>query len=128
MEYLILALACIQSVLEASIVLELLKDACLRIFSPNSLILYLNLIVSALVNQPLVLIVANLALFASLKLLPRLLFNHSGIRIQVLTLKSDLFELLGKASLFLSFLSLLGLNLAVHFQEAFLSRSLGLCS
>ena len=115
-KHLVLTLARIESVLVAAVVLQLLKDAGLGVFGPHCLVFHLDLIVRALVDQPLVLIVANLSLFASLKLPPGLLFNHSGVRIQILALKPDLFELLSKSSLFFSLLFFLLFDLAVHFE------------
>ena len=126
MEHLVLALASIEPVLVAAVVLELLEDAGLVVVGPHSLILHLDLVVGALVNQPLVLIVANLSLFASLELLPGLLFHHGGVCIQILTLQPDFFELLGKSRFLFSLLLLLLFDLAMYFQKAFLLRSLSL--
>ena len=126
MEHLVLALASIEPVLVAAVVLELLEDAGLVVVGPHSLILHLDLVVGALVNQPLVLIVANLSLFACLELLPGLLFHHGGVRIQILTLQPDFFELLGKSRFLFSLLLLLLFDLAMYFQKTFLPGSLSL--
>ena len=126
MEHLVLALASIEPVLVAAVVLELLEDAGLVVVGPHSLILHLDLVVGALVNQPLVLIVANLSLFASLKLLPGLLFHHGGVSIQILTLQPDFFELLCKSRFLFSLLLLLLFDLAMYFQKTFLPGSLSL--
>lgn len=88
----------------------------------------MNLIELALINESVVLIVADLTLLASLKLLPCLLLNHGRVGIQVLPLQADFLELLGQASLLFTLLFLLGLDLAMHLKKAFLSSSLSLSS
>ena len=81
----------------------------------------MDLVDTALVDQSIILVVTDLALFASLKLLPGLFLNHRCICIQVLPLQSDLLQLLGKTSFLFSLLLLLVLDLAVHLEKALLA-------
>ena len=127
-EDLILALPRAESVLVAPVVLELVHDRGLGVVGSHALILDMDLVDSALLDQSPVLFVAQHALLTSLKLLPGLLFNHGSVGVQVLSLQADLFKLLSKTSLFLSLLLLLGLNLSVHLQETLLSGGLRLGS
>ena len=85
----------------------------------------LDLVETALIDKPLVLVIADLAFFTSLKLLPGLLFDHGGVGIEVLTLKSDFLQLLSETSLFRSLRHLLLLNLAMSFEQTFLTSCFG---
>ena len=85
----------------------------------------LDLVETALIDKPLVLVIADLAFFTSLKLLPGLLFDHGGVGIEVLTLKSDFLQLLSETSLFCSLRRLLLLNLAMSFEQTFLTSCFG---
>jgi hypothetical protein len=99
----------------------------LIVVSSHTLIFDVDLIGLALVDQSVILVVTNLTLFTRFKLLPGLLLDHSCVSIEVLPLKADLLELLCKASLFLTFLFLLGFNLAVSLKKSLLARCQGLC-
>jgi len=83
-----------------------------------------DLVDSALRDQPVVLIVTNLALFSCFQLPPGLLLNHCGISIQVLPLQSNLFKFLGQAGVFLSLLLLFVFNLSMRLLETFLASCL----
>ena len=82
----VLSLTRVESVRVAMVVLKLLEHASLGILSSDGLVLHVDLIDLALLDQPLILIVTDLSLFACLELLPCLLFDHSGIRIEILPL------------------------------------------
>ena len=103
------------------VVLELIHDGGFGVLGAYTLILHVDLVDTALIDQPIVLVVTDLALFASLKLLPGLFFNHRCVCIQVLPLQSDLLQLLGKTSFLFSLLLLLVLDLAVHLEKALLA-------
>lgn len=124
MKNFILLLAGVQSVSITSIVLELLDDRRLVIVSPHSLILDHDGIAQALVNESVVLVVPDLAFLSSFELLVCFLFDHGSVCIQVLSLKSDFFQLLGKTGFFGSLLFLLVVDLAMCFQETLFSRGL----
>ena len=117
-EDLVFALPRAQPVLVASIILELAHDRGLGVIGSNALILDMDLVNPALLDQSSVLLVAQHALLTSLKLLPGLLFDHGSVSVQVLSLQAYLLELLSESSLLFSFLLLLGLDLSVHLQEA----------
>ena len=123
-QHFVLALTSVQSVRVAMVILELVEDDSLVVVSTNDLVLDVDLVDLALVDQPVVLVIADLALLASLELLPGLLLNHGRVCVQVLPLKSYFFQLLGQTSLFFTFLFLLGLNLAVHFKKTLFFGSL----
>jgi len=123
MEHFIFSLAGVESVCVPSVIIEFLKDRCLGILCSYCLVFDLDLIGTTLLNESFVLIVANLTLLAGFELLPSLLFDHCSIGIQVLSLQSDLLELLGETGLFLSFLFLFRLDLAVHFKETLFTCS-----
>ena len=116
MQHLILALACVQTVRVPSVILELLQHRSLGVLGAHSLVLHVDRVDLALVDQGIVLVVSDLALLARLQLLPGLLFDHSCVGIKVLSLQSDLFQLLGKARLLFSLLLLLCLNLTVNLK------------
>lgn len=124
-EHLILALASVKAICEAVIVLKLLQDRCLRVFGPDSLIFDVDLIECTLINKSIVLVVADLTLLASLKLLPGLFLDHRGVSIQVLTLQPDLFKFLREASFLLPLLFLLCLDLAMDFEKTLLTSCFG---
>ena len=124
-EDLVLTLASVEAICEAVVILELLQDGLFRVLGPHGLILYLDLVESALIDQPLILVVPDLTLLTGLELFPGLLFDHGSIGVEVLTLKSDLLELLSQASLLLALRLLLLLNLSVHLKQALLASGLG---
>lgn len=78
-EYLILSLSCVQSIGVATVVFELAENRSFCILCTHSHIFNINLVDTTLINESIVLVVTNLALFTSLKLLPGLLFNHGSI-------------------------------------------------
>ena len=92
------------------------------------MVLDVNLIDLALIDQPIVLVIADLSFLASLKLLPSLFLDHCCVRIKVLSLQTDLFEFLGKACLLFSLFLLLGLNLPMHLEQALFTGCLRPCS
>ena len=85
-EHLVLTLARVETISEAVVVFKLFEDGLLSILGADSLVFDLDLIECTLVNQSLILVVADLTLFTSLELLPGLFLNHSCIGIEVLTL------------------------------------------
>ena len=66
MQYFIFLLLSCKSFMKFLIILKLIHYLCLRIACTNSCILHLNLVGLALINQPLILIIANLPFFTSL--------------------------------------------------------------
>ena len=86
----------------------------------------MDLVDTTLVDQPIVLIVTDLALFTSFELLPGLLFDHSRVGIQVLPLQTYFLELLGQTGFLFSLLFLFVFNLAVHLEKALLTGCLSL--
>lgn len=68
------------------VVLELVEDGCLCVVSTHALVFHVNLVDTTLIDQPIVLIVSDLTLLTSFKLLPCLLFDHSSVGIQILSL------------------------------------------
>ena len=85
-EDLIFSLSCAQPVLVTSIILKLVHDRGLGIIGSHSLILDMDLIDPALLDQSPILFVAQHALLAGLKLLPGLLLDHGSVSVQVLSL------------------------------------------
>ena len=124
MKYLVLALTGIEAISEAMVVLQFLKHRCFGIFSTHSLVFNFDLVQCALINQSLILVVSDLTLFTSFKLLPSLFFNHCSICIKVLTLKSNLLKLLGQSSLLFSFCLFLLFNLSMNLKKAFFTSCL----
>ena len=123
-KYFILALSRGQAVHIATIHFKLIEDDRLVVVGADDLVLDVDLVDLALVNKSVVLVVSDLALFASLELLPGLLFDHSRICIEILPLQADFLQLLCQTSLFFALLFLLGLNLTMDFKKTFLFGSL----
>ena len=118
---LIFFLASIESVSVTSIVFKFLNNRCFGIICPDCLIFDHDLIAFALFDESVILVVSDLAFFTSLKFLPSFLFYHGSVCIQVLSLKSNFFQFLGKACFFISLLFLFLINLAMCLEETLLS-------
>ena len=81
MKHLVLFLARVEPLLEATVVLKFLDDSCFGIRSLNCLVFDIDLIDFALLNESLVLLVANLSLLASFKFLPSFVFDHRSVSV-----------------------------------------------
>ena len=103
-----------------------MHDGVASIISAYGLVLDLDAAELALIDQFVVLCVADLAFGARLELLVAHLLDHGRIGIQVLSLQLDLFELLGKALLLRRLVLLLLRDLVVGFHEALVSSCLQL--
>ncbi len=99
MDNLILLLLGLKAILVASVIFELLNDGIPSILSAHQLVLHLDGPNLALVNQLLVLVVADLPLGAGFQLLIPHLLDHCRVGVKVLPLQLDLLELLGKTLL-----------------------------
>ena len=124
MEHFILAFTGIKAISKAVVVLQFLKHRCFGIFSTHSLVFNFNLVQSALINQSLILVVSDLTLFTSFELLPSLFFDHCSICIKVLSLKSNLLQLLSQSSLLFSLSLFLLFNLSMNLKKAFFTSCL----
>ena len=127
-EHLVLSLPSIESIRVATVIFKLVEDGSFGIISTNAHIFDVDLIDTALIDQSLVLIVADLAFLTRFELLPGLLFHHGGISIEILSLEANLLQFLSKSCFFLSLFLLLGLDLAMNLKKTLLFGCLSLRS
>ena len=122
-KHFILFLSRVKPFLKAAIILQLLNDRLFCIRRLHSLVLNVDLVDFALFDKSLILLVANLSLFACFKLLPCFVFDHGCVGIQELALKFDFLELLGEAFFLFSLVCLFLVDVFVGFKYAFLTDS-----
>jgi len=123
-ENFILTLAGVQAIFVALVVVKLVHNAGAGIICSNSLVLNWDLVDCTLTDQLVVLTISDLSLFACLKLLPSLHFDHSCVSISVLSLELDFFKLLSKPLFLLSLFNLLLIDSFMCLEESLFSRCL----
>jgi len=106
------------------VIRDLVCHLILSIVSSHQLIRNFDLICTALLNQFVILCITNHALFALLKALPLLIFDHCRVGIHILTLELDLFKFFSQSGVLLCLVQLLSWNLGVGCLEALLTCSL----
>ena len=93
-----------------------------HVVSSDGLIFHRDTIELALINQSVVLIISDLSFRSSFKLFPCLLLNHCSVCIHILSLQSDLFQLLGQPGILFLFILLLFIYLFICFNETLLTN------
>ena len=80
-QHFVLSFPIFESISIAPIIVKFVHYRSLVVIGSHALIFDVDLIEAALVNQSVVLVIANLTLLTGLKLLPGLLLDHSGVSI-----------------------------------------------
>lgn len=101
-EHFVLLLLRVEAIAEPTIVHYFFSHFVLGVVGSDKLVGNFDFVLTTLLNELLVLAVANHTLFAFLETFPLLVFDHGGVSVHVLPLELDLLELFGQASVFIS--------------------------
>ena len=90
MEHFVLPFSDCEPLLVALVGFKLDQDLVLLVFGQDLLVLDLNAVEPALLDEAVILVIPNLPLCSLLKLFEGFLFNHGGIGVHILSLQTDL--------------------------------------
>jgi hypothetical protein len=115
MQNFILLFAHTQSILVATVILNLFKYTLFAVLSSHQLVRNFDFIYSTLLEQLEVLVFPDSSFLSCLKFFPGFVFNHRGVGIQILSLKLYFFQFFGQSFLFVALDLLFSGNLIINF-------------
>jgi hypothetical protein len=115
MQHFVFTFSRVQAVFVALVIIEFAHYGRAGIVSTDRMVFNVDLVRFTLVNQLIVLSIANLPFFSGFEFLPGLFFHHSGVSVIILSFQFKFFKSLSQTSFFFSLCDFLFVDVRVSF-------------